>query len=446
MVVSDNGASAEGGPHGSVNENLFFNNVPETLEDNLKAIDDLGGPKVFNHYPWGWAWAGNTPFRRWKRETYRGGACDPFIAHWPAGIKAKGEVRDQYAHIVDMVPTVLDALGVEPPAAVRGVTQSPIQGVSFAHAFTDAKAETRHHTQYFEMMGHRAIYHDGWRAVCPVPGPSFAEAGMGFGAMVITEDKLRELDANGWELYHVDKDFSETRNLAADNRDKLIEMIAIWYAEAGKYNVLPIDARGVTRLADEKPQLAPPRDLYVYYPRTSVVSNKIAPRILNRPHSITATVDIVNGAEGVLVAQGSPSGGYALYVKDHKLHYAYNFLGVQHFHVATDVTIGDGKHELRVELEPTGPADIAHGKGTPARAQLYIDGKLAGQGDLPVTIPIDIGITDGLSCGRDEGSAITTDYQAPFAFTGQLEKIVVDVSGELIEDKDAQMRSVMAHQ
>src|SRR5688572_18206839 len=437
MVVSDNGASAEGGPHGSVNENLFFNNVPETLQEGLAAIDDLGGPKVFNHYPWGWAWAGNTPFRRWKRETYRGGAADPFIVHWPARIKARGEVRGQYAHIIDMVPTVLDALGIEPPAAVRGVTQSPLQGVSFAHAFGDAKAETRHHTQYFEMMGHRAIYHDGWRAVCPVPGPSFAEAGMGFGEMVITEDKLRELDATGWELYHVDEDFSETRNLAADHRDKLIEMIAIWYAEAGKYNVLPIDARGVARLADERPQLAPPRNLYVYYPRTSVVANKIAPRILNRPHSITATVDIANGAEGVLVAQGSSSGGYALYVKDHKLHYAYNFLGVQQFHVATDVTIGDGKHELRVELEPTGPADIAHGKGTPARAQLYIDGKLAGQGNLPVTIPLDIGITEGLSCGRDEGSAVTADYHAPFAFTGRLEKLVVDVSGELLEDKGA---------
>ena len=446
MVISDNGASAEGGPHGSINENLFFNNVPETLEDNLKAIDDLGGPKCFNHYPWGWAWAGNTPFRRWKRETYRGGAADPFIVHWPARIKAKGEVRDQYAHIIDMVPTVLDALGLTPPAAVRGVTQSPIQGVSFAHAFADAKAETRHHTQYFEMMGHRAIYHDGWRAVCPVPGPSFTEAGMGFGEMVITEEKLRELDAKGWELYHVDEDFSETRNLAAEHRDKLIEMIALWYVEAGKYDVLPIDARGTARLVDERPQIAPPRNLYVYYPRTSVVSNKIAPRTLNRPHSITATVEIANGAEGVLVAQGSSSGGYALYVKDHKLHYAYNFLGVQQFHLATDATVSDGRHELRFEFEPTGKPDLAHGKGTPAHAQLYIDGKLAGQGDLPVTIPLDIGITEGLSCGRDEGSAITTDYRAPFAFTGHLEKIVVDVSGELIEDKGAEMRSVMAHQ
>ncbi len=227
MVVSDNGASAEGGPHGSVNENLFFNNVPETLEDGLEAIDDLGGPKVLQSLPVGLGVGGqhavpplearDLPRRRQPIRSSSTGR---------RGIKAKGEVRDQYAHVIDMVPTVLDALGVEPPAAVRGVTQSPLQGVSFAHAFGDAKAETRHHTQYFEMMGHRAIYHDGWRAVCPVPGPSFAEAGMGFGEMVITEEKLRELDAKGWELYHVDEDFSETRNLAAEHRDKLIEMIA----------------------------------------------------------------------------------------------------------------------------------------------------------------------------------------------------------------------------
>jgi arylsulfatase len=446
MVVSDNGASAEGGPHGSVNENLFFNNVPETMEEGLKAIDGLGGPQYFNHYPFGWAWAGNTPFRRWKRETYRGGACDPFIVHWPARIKARGEIRNQYAHIIDMVPTVLDAIGIEAPAVIRGVTQSPIEGVSFAHAFGDAKAETRHHTQYFEMFGHRSIYHDGWRAVCPVPGPSFAEAGTGFGEMEITEDKLRELDAKGWELYHVDEDFSETRNVAEAQRDKLIEMIALWYVEAGKYKVLPIDSRGTARLVEERPQLALPRDLYVYYPGTSVVSNKIAPRTLNRPHSITATVEIKNGAEGVLVAQGSASGGYALYLKDHKLHYAYNYLGIQQFQIATDTTIGDGRHELRFQFEPTGKPDLANGKGTPARGQLYVDGKLVAEGDLPVTIPLDIGITDGLTCGRDDGSTVTADYPSPFAFTGTLEKVVVDVSGELIEDKGAEMRAVMAHQ
>ena len=177
MFISDNGASAEGGPTGSVNENKFFNNVKDSLEQNLAMIDELGGPKTFNHYAWGWTFAGNTPFRRWKRETYRGGISDPFIVHWPKGIKAKGELRTQYAHAIDMVPTVLEALGIEAPTNIKGVTQSPIQGLSFAHALDNGEAPSKHITQYFEMMGHRSIYHDGWRAVCPWPGTSFKEAG-----------------------------------------------------------------------------------------------------------------------------------------------------------------------------------------------------------------------------------------------------------------------------
>ena len=189
MVISDNGASSEGGPQGSVNENLFFNNVPESLDENLAAIDELGGPTTFNHYAWGWTWAGNTPFRRWKRETYRGGISDPLIVHWPAGIGAKGEVRHQYAHAIDMVPTVLEAAGIEPPASIKGVSQSPIEGVSLAHTFDRSEAESRHNTQYFEMMGHRSIYHDGWRAVCPWPGPSFTESGGAFGDP-ISKEKL----------------------------------------------------------------------------------------------------------------------------------------------------------------------------------------------------------------------------------------------------------------
>jgi arylsulfatase A-like enzyme len=446
MVISDNGASAEGGPHGSLNENLFFNNVPERLEDNLKGIDELGGPKYFNHYSWGWAWAGNTPFRRWKRETYRGGVADPFLVHWPAGIRARGELRTQYAHVIDMVPTVLEALGIDPPLAVRGVTQSPLEGISFAHSFDQADMRTRHKTQYFEMMGHRSIYHDGWRAVCPVPGPSFAEAGIGFGELVLTESKLRELDAEGWELYHVAEDFSETRNVAAEHRDKLIEMIAMWYVEAGKYKVLPIDSRGTMRLVEERPQLSKDRQRYEFYPHTSAVSNKIAPRLLNRPHAITAKVTIQNGAEGVLVAQGGSSGGYSLYLKDRRLHYAYNFLGVERFQVSSSTTVPDGSHELRFEFEPTGKPDLAHGRGTPGRAQLYVDGNLVGQIDLPITIPLDIGITEGLTCGRDDGSAVTDAYRAPFPFTGQLEHVAVDVSGDLIEDSEAQMKAIMAHQ
>src|SRR5450631_3794388 len=240
MIISDNGASAEGGPTGTTNEAQFFNNAQEPLEESLKLIDEIGGPTTFNHYPWGWTWAGNTPFRRWKRETYRGGACDPFLVHWPQGIQARGEIRDQYAHVIDMVPTVLDVLGAEPPAQIRGVVQAPIHGVSFAHTFDDPIAPTRHRTQYFEMFGHRSIDHDGWRAVCPWPGPSFAEAGKPFGAP-ISPDTLTDLDAHHWELYHVAEDPAETRDLADEHRDKLIEMIAQWYVEAGKYNVLPID-------------------------------------------------------------------------------------------------------------------------------------------------------------------------------------------------------------
>jgi len=271
MLISDNGASSEGGPTGSTNENKFFNNVPDDLKENLAALDDLGGPKYFNHYAWGWTFAGNTPFKRWKRETFRGGTSDPFLVHWPKGVKARGEIRTQYAHAIDMVPTVLDALGIEPPTVIRGVTQSPMEGVSFAHTFNEAGAPSRHHTQYFEMFAHRAIYHDGWRAVCPFPGTSFTEAKAFFGQLTLTEDKLRALDATGWELYNVIDDPAETKNLADTNRAKLIEMIALWYVEAGKYNVLPLDSRGTARFADERPQLSKDRQTYVYYPGTQTV-------------------------------------------------------------------------------------------------------------------------------------------------------------------------------
>ena len=303
MLVSDNGSSAEGGPTGSVNECRFFNNVADTVEDGLAHIDDIGGPSVFNHFPWGWTNAGNTPFRRWKRETYRGGVTDPFIVCWPRGITAHGETRTQYTHIIDMVPTVLDALGIEPPGTIAGVTQSPIEGVSFRHTFADAAAPTRHTTQYFEMLGHRSIYHDGWRAVCPWPGTSFTESGRKFGD-VITAEMLTELDATGWELYHVDEDYAETTNLADRERARLIAMIGMWYTEAGRYNVLPIDSRATARIADERPQIAQSRDRYVLYPGTQSIPAAAAPKILNRPYSISAEVDAPDGRRGRAAQHG----------------------------------------------------------------------------------------------------------------------------------------------
>ncbi|MEG6550553.1 arylsulfatase [Desulfocurvibacter africanus] len=446
MLISDNGASSEGGPTGSVNENLFFNNVPESLEENLKRIDELGGPNTFNHYAWGWTWAGNTPFRRWKRETYRGGISDPFIVHYPKGIKAKGEVRTQYAHAIDMVPTVLDLLGIEPPTSIKGVTQSPVEGISFAHTFDDASAPSKRHTQYFEMMGHRSIYHDGWRAVCPWPGPSFSESGKFFGEPIY-KDTLTELDAKGWELYHVAEDFAENRNLAQENRAKLIEMIAQWYVEAGKYNVLPVDGRGTMRFTDERPQITRERTQYTFYPRTQSVPYNAGPRLLNRTHSIAAKVDIPEGgAEGVLVSFGGVDGGYVFYVKDGKLQYVHNYVARDYLHVEASEPLMAGSHELRFEFEVTGPPDIPKGKGTPGRAQLYIDDKLVGEAEFSHTTPISLGLTGGITVGADPGSSVAPFYTSPFAFTGTVHSVTFDVSGEVIKDEEAEMRRIMARQ
>jgi arylsulfatase len=446
MVLSDNGASAEGGPTGSVNENLFFNFVPESLQANLAAIDELGGPKHFNHYPWGWTWAGNTPFRRWKRETYRGGISDPFIVHWPAGISRRGEIRSQYAHAIDMVPTVLGALEVTPPTSLRGVTQSPIEGLSFAHTFNDPTVPSKHLTQYFEMLGHRSIYHDGWRAVCPWPGTSFTGSGRQFGTPIPAET-LTELDANSWELYHVADDFAENHDVKADHRPRLIEMIAQWYVEAGKYQVLPVDGRGQQRFAEERPQIAMDRTRYIYYPGTQEVAAATAPAILNRPHTITILVDIPeHGAEGVLVSQGGIDGGFVLYVQGGRLRYTYNYVARDWFTIESDRELPSGRHALSYEFEPTGPASILEGKGTPGVGRLFVDGQPAGSGDLPVTIPLTLGLASGVSIGKDAGAPVTDAYRPPYAFTGTIDRVVYDVSGEHVVDHEAEIRMVLARQ
>jgi arylsulfatase A-like enzyme len=431
MLISDNGASSEGGPTGSVNENKFFNNVPDDLKQNLAALDELGGPKYFNHYAWGWTHAGNTPFRRWKRETYRGGVSDPFIVHWPKGFKARGEIRHQFAHAIDMVPTVLDVLRVDSPEHIRGVTQSPIEGVSFAHTFDDAKAPSRHRTQYFEMFAHRSIYHDGWRAVCPVPGTSFTESKMFFGQMTLTEDKLRELDATAWELYHVEDDPAETNNLAATHRDKLIEMIATWYTEAGKYNVLPLDSRGTARFADPRPQLTEDRTTYVYYPGTQMIPENVAAKLLNRAHTIAADVEVTKaGTEGVLACHGGNVGGYTLFVQGGTLHYVHNYVGAEEFHLAANANIPLGRSELRYEFEPTGEPQIAKGKGSPGKGRLFINNKPVGEIDIPYTVPLALGIGSGLFVGRNSGSPVSSRYAPPFAFTGKLHKVTITVSAQ----------------
>jgi arylsulfatase len=447
MVISDNGASAEGGVTGSFNEMRFFNQVPESFEDNLAHIDDLGGPSSYNHYPWGWAWAGDTPFRRWKRETYRGGSTDPFVLAWPAGMTARGEVRTQYAHAIDMVPTVLDALGIDPPQAIRGVPQSPLEGVSFAHTFDDAGAASNHVTQYFEMFGHRAIYHDDWRAVCPWPAPNFttaAQTGRTLG-QPITPKILEELDRSGWELYRMTDDPTEARDIAAEHPDKLRELVALWWHEAEKYKVLPLDGSMQARLATVRPQTSTPRTRFVYYPGASVVPAFAAPPVYNRPHSIEADVDIpAGGAEGVLVAQGGDAGGYAFYMKDGQLCFVYNYVGLDRFELRA-AGVPEGRHSLRYEFEPTGEPDIANGKGVPGRGQLYIDGELVANTEYPHTTPLFFEL-EGLSCGFDFGAPAAEVYAPPFPFTGTIRQVSIDLGGELIADDESALRLLMAQQ
>jgi arylsulfatase len=447
MVISDNGASAEGGVSGSFNEMLFFNAVPESSDENLARIDELGGTRSYNHYPFGWTWAGNTPFRRWKRETYRGGATDPFIVSWPAGIRARGEIRTQYAHAVDMVPTVLDALGVEPPQTIRGVGQSPLEGVSFAHTFDAPEAATRHTTQYFEMFGHRSLHHDEWRAVCPWPAPNFSEAAQ-LGRKLgdpITPDVLDLLDREGWELYRIADDPTESHDVAAEHPEVLRELIALWWQEAEKYKVLPIDGSLQPRLMVERPQTSKPRTRFVYYPGGSVVPAFAAPPVFNRPYSIEADVEIDGDTEGVLVAQGGDAGGYVFYLADGRPRYVYNYVGLDRFEVQAPDALTAGRHALRYEFEPTGAPDFASGKGVPGRGQLYVDGTLVANTEFPHTAP-PIFELEGLSCGYDFGAPAGEGYAPPFAFTGKLHSVTFDVSGELIVDEEGEVRRLMAQQ
>ena len=449
MIISDNGASAEGGPHGSVNEMLFFNNVAESLDDNLAQIDTLGDTTSYNHYAWGWTWAGDTPFRRWKRETYRGGATDPFIMSWPARIEARGEIRHQYAHAIDMVPTVLESLGIEPPRALRGVSQSALEGTSFAHTFDDANAPSKHTTQYFEMFAHRAIDHDGWRAVCPWPGPNFTEAakkGREFGSPT-PPDVLVELETEHWELYDITEDPAESKDVAADHPEKLRELISLWWVEAGKYKVLPLDGSVKERMMVERPQTSRPRTSFTYYPNLGMVPAFAAPPALNRPHSIEADVDVPEGgAEGILLAQGGAAGGFSFYMKEGRLKYGLNYVARDFFEIESPEPVSAGRHALRFEFEPTGKPDFAEGKGAPGRFQLYLDGDLVAEVDVPHTTPVFYEI-EGLSCGYDLGAPVLKDvYEPPFEFTGTIHSVTVDLSGELIKDHEAEMARIMAQQ
>lgn len=449
IAVSDNGASAEGGHHGTRNEGLFFNMVPETLEDNLAVIDEWGSENTFNHYSWGWTWAGDTPFRRWKRETYRGGITDPCILSWPAGIDASGEVRGQYIHSIDIAPTLLELLNIAAPERIRGVEQSPLHGVSVASTIASEAAPEVHLTQYSEMFGHRAIYHEGWKAVCPYPGPSLAEGrdrGHPFGTF-LTEAILEELDRTDWELYDLGNDPAECVNLAEREPERLEQLKALWWSEAERYGVLPLATGDLTRLIARRPSVGAYRKVYEFYGGGSPVPFAASPRVYNRPHSISAYVDIPEGgAEGVLLSHGNRHGGYCLFVADGRLHYAYNELSLNRFVLTSDAQVPSGKVCLRFEFAPTGDANFLKGQGTPAELRLFFDDQQVALGAIGSSV-LNLFATAGLSCGY--GAFDTVDpalYSAPFAFTGEIDRVVLDVSGDLFVHPEAEMTRLMAQQ
>lgn len=428
VVVSDNGASGEGGPNGSFNENKFFNNIPDTIEANLAHIDDWGSPTAYNHYNTGWAWAFDTPFPYWKRFAgYEGGVADPLIVSWPAGIAARGEVRHQYVHAVDIVPTLYELLDIEPPGVLNGWTQSCIEGRSFAGSFTDPQALGRQ-SQFYSMLGMRALYYEGWLATAlhpPLSGWS-------------------NFDKDVWELYDLRADRTQLHNLADEKPALLEELKGLWFYNAGVYRGLPLDDRTpVEILASPRPQPGEPRSRYVYYPDSADVPESVAVNIRRRSYTIAAAVTIdTPEAEGVLFAHGGVGGGHSLFIKEGLLHYVYNWLGERIQTISASEPIPAGTHVLTAEFQKTGDDPVTH--SAVGALTLYVDTDAVAAAEI-ITQPGTFSLTgDGLCVGRDSGSAVA-DYRAPFPFVGGvIARVIIDVSGERYVDHEKEVLAFIA--
>ena len=433
ILVSDNGASGEGGPNGSVNECLIANGIPDDIATNLAMLDDLGSPKTYNHYPTGWAMAFNTPFKMWKRYEFNGGTTDPCIISWPQGMQARGEIREQYHHAIDLVPTLLDALGVEEPETIGGHVQTQFDGVSMRYSFDAATLPSARETQFYSMLGSRSIWHDGYKAVTTHPTLS--------GWSHFAEDT--------WELYHVDVDRSELHDLSDQEPERLRRLINLWYAEAGANGAFPLDDRGALELlTTPRPQLSPARNRYVYYPGVADVPESQAVNLRNRSYAIAAVVDIpAPGAEGVLFAHGSRFGGHALYVRDNRLHYVYSFVGIVEQKIVSDQELPTGEGLIlsaAFEKEGEDPPGVAVGK-----LSLYHGDVKVGEGAIK-TQPGKFSIGgEGLCVGRDSSDPVTGDYPggAPWGFTGgAINRVAIDVSGEPYVDLEREAVAMMSRE
>ncbi len=418
LLMSDNGASQEGGPFGVLHEMKYFNFIFETPDEAVKRLDDIGGPSSHSNYPWGWAQAGNTPFKWYKQNTHEGGVHVPLVVHWPQGIDARGELRHQFHYVTDITPTVLESVGARAPEVYRGFAQIPVAGASLAYSFNNQNAPSQKTTQYFEMVGHRALYHEGWKAVTRhVPGVPF--------------------DDDRWELYHVDVDASECHDLSSSEPDKLRALVDLWWSEAEKYGVLPLDDRGIelfgARFRDNSPH--PVSRHYSYRPPLSPIPPQAAAGIGGRSWNLVASIERESRQGGVIMASGTENAGVSLFVKDDHLYFDYNIFGDHHV-IESSSLVPVGSSTVGLEFR-RGAKE--------ADATLTINGAPAGSGHFPFVMRI-ISST-GMSIGVDHGSPVSKLYDDEFTFQGVLRHVDIQlISQNASEEQETASREGMARQ
>jgi arylsulfatase len=429
-IIGDNGASAEGGINGCFNEMSYFNGLQglETPEYLNERLDKLGGPESYNHYAVAWAHAMNTPYQ-WTKQvaSHFGGTRNGTIVHWPKGIAAKGEIRSQFTHVIDVAPTILEAAGLPEPVEVYGVAQDPIEGVSMMYAFADAKAPERHETQYFEMFGNRGIYHKGWTAVTKHVTPWKAAT-----------TKTIPLDDDVWELYDTTKDWSQAHDLSKEMPDKLHELQRLWIIEATRYKVLPIDDRLLEKINPDvagRPVLIKGKSQLLFQGMGRLSENTVL-NIKNKSHSVTAELDVPEGgAEGVIISQGADIGGWSMYAHKGKLKYCYNWGGFKRFYVEASKPIPAGRHQVRMEFAYDGG-----GLGKGGTATLFQDGEKVGEGRVEATLAMIFSADDGCDVGKDTGAPVSEDYgQKGNEFNGLVRGVQLAIA-EDAEDVDHLIR------
>lgn len=420
-VVGDNGPSPEGSMTGTSNNMMTQNGLPASIEHQLEYLDELGGRLHEYHYGVPWSWAGSTPFQWMKRvASHLGGTRNSLVVSWPKGIQEAGGLRPQFHHVIDIVPTIYEAVGIPEPTVVDGVKQTPISGVSMLYSFNDKDAEDRHTTQYFETEGQRAIYHEGWMASAFHAVPWMLRGNVG------------DFENDVWQLYNLKEDFSQSTDIAAKHPAKLVELQKIFDQEARKNNVYPLDDRWAGRVLIERPSVITGKYDFSYTQDVRRVPEGSSPPIFQRTHTILAELSVpTSGAEGVIVAQGGSSGGYALFMKDGHLYYVYNFFGLEEYVVKSNIEVPSGNVSVRMEYEQTRPfrPNFDTFGGT---AELFINDRSVASGEIENHVPARYSITETLDIGADLGAAVSAIYRPhqPYEFTGEISTVRYQLAKE----------------